>query len=46
MRVFSPQRNRVALDVTTIEDAELRSVMEKLTLLQQETNQMNNGLSA
>jgi len=46
MRVFKPQRSRTALDVTTIEDTELRGVMEKLTLLQQETNQMNNGLSA
>jgi uncharacterized protein YukE len=45
MIVFKP-RKRIALEVNTIEDAEVRGVVEKLALLQQETNKMNNGLDA
>lgn len=45
MRVFSPQRNRIALDVNNIQDEELKKIMTSLASLQKESNQMYNGLS-
>jgi hypothetical protein len=46
MRIFTPQkRSRVALDVNSIQDPDLRQVLAKLAGLQEETNNVVNGLS-
>ena len=45
MKVFMPNRNRVALDVNSIQDSDLRQALTKLATLQQETRNLNNGLS-
>jgi len=45
MKVFIPNRNRVALDVNSINDPDLRQALTKLAGLQQETRNLNNGLS-
>jgi len=45
MKVYIPNRTRVALDVNSIQDPDLRQALTKLAGLQQETRNLSNGLT-
>ena len=45
MRVFTPNRQRVALDVNSVQDPDLRNTLQKLASLQEETRTLSNGLT-
>jgi len=45
MRIYKP-RKRIALNVETIEDAEVREILKELSALQKETNGLTSGFSS
>jgi len=45
MKVFTPNRNRIALDVNSVQDPDLRNTLQKLAGLQEETRNLSNGLT-
>jgi len=45
MRVFTPNRQRVALDVNSVRDPDLRNTLQKLAGLQEEIRTLSNGLT-
>jgi len=45
MKVFIPNRSRIALDVNSVQDPDLRNTLQKLAGLQEETRNLSNGLT-